>query len=429
MIYNDFAAQVQEALNHLYDATFLHRHPIHLMVSDAEDDLRGVQETRRSILSAIRSLRPGTGIPADAPDWRTYRILHFRYIEGLNPSETMDKIGLGKSHYFREQARAVELITQILWQSIADKGPNIGQPQIDNRDNDDNLDRGHLAQIEVDQLCAGSVWQQVAVSDVFAKLRPLLASLAELKQIDIAFAVTRELSVAHADPSLLRQAIFNLVSYALDISGASMIRVSDFCNVAGQGIQVSVERRGQPINRPDFISHRIGVGLEVCRSLAEAMDGRMEIQHRSAEAWSACLLWRPNKYSYLLVVDDNEGFHRLCVRYLSAYSWQIAGATTGLEARRILAQQHPDVILLDIMMSHEDGWQVLATLKDSPATQAIPVIVCSVLNEPQLAQVLGAATYLAKPVSQKALLDVLNLYAPSHTNRGSMNLGLRTAPE
>jgi len=58
-------------------------------------------------------------------------------------------------------------------------------------------------------------------------------------------------------------------------------------------------------------------------------------------------------------------------------------------------------------MPDEDGWEVLMLLKSVPETQEIPVVICSVVNEPDLARSLGAAGSLTKPVSQEALLAAL----------------------
>jgi len=64
-------------------------------------------------------------------------------------------------------------------------------------------------------------------------------------------------------------------------------------------------------------------------------------------------------------------------------------------------------IILDIMMPETDGWRVLQALKLDERTRQIPVIVCSVVNDPELGLALGAASYLTKPVFRPALLRVL----------------------
>jgi Amt family ammonium transporter len=59
------------------------------------------------------------------------------------------------------------------------------------------------------------------------------------------------------------------------------------------------------------------------------------------------------------------------------------------------------------MMRSLDGWAVLQQLKSDPDTAQIPVLVCSVINEPQLARSLGAAGLLRKPVTAEELLTAV----------------------
>jgi CheY-like chemotaxis protein len=81
--------------------------------------------------------------------------------------------------------------------------------------------------------------------------------------------------------------------------------------------------------------------------------------------------------------------------------------TTGQQALALAAELQPRLILLDLMLPHQDGWDILQAFQNSPATRPIPIIICSVLNEPELALALGASDYITKPVSQVTLLAVL----------------------
>lgn len=429
MTYEEFTAGLQEVLSHLYDAAFLQRYPFVWAISKTEDDLRRIHEVRRCLLTAIRSLRPSAGVPAEAPDWRAYTILHLRYVEGLSPSEAMAKVGLGKSQFFREQARALDLIAQTLWRTTTDHGLSAATPSLPKEGGEALADRRHLAQIEAERLCTGAVWQPVAVGAALANVRPLLAALAQIKRVEFVFAPAHEFTVLHGDPSLLRQVFLNLVSYALDIEDARVLCISTFADARGQGIRVDVQRKGQDNRDHAAFSHRLGIGLDMCHRLMEAMGGRVDIQPTEADTWRASLVWRSGQPAHLLVVDDNESFHHLCRRYLTGYAWHVSGATSMQAALQELATRKPEVILLDIMMPNEDGWQLLATLKGNVNTQAIPVIVCSVLNEPELAKMLGASTYLTKPVTQQALLDALACDYPDYTSREPARSGLRPESE
>ncbi|MCL5996661.1 MAG: response regulator [Chloroflexi bacterium] len=110
----------------------------------------------------------------------------------------------------------------------------------------------------------------------------------------------------------------------------------------------------------------------------------------------------------ILVIDDNEGLGDLFSRYLAGHPFHVIQANNGPDGLDIARQLHPDVIVLDVMMPDLDGWEVLQTLRAEPSTAGIPVIVCSVIDDPQLAQSLGASSSLTKPVGRDDILRVLH---------------------
>jgi len=111
--------------------------------------------------------------------------------------------------------------------------------------------------------------------------------------------------------------------------------------------------------------------------------------------------------SLLLVVDDQETALRMFQRYLSHTNLRLMGVRDGCEVLPLARRLQPQAITLDVMMPNMDGWEVLQSLQADPATCHIPVIVCSVWEEPELASSLGAADFLGKPIKQKDLLAAL----------------------
>jgi CheY-like chemotaxis protein len=73
----------------------------------------------------------------------------------------------------------------------------------------------------------------------------------------------------------------------------------------------------------------------------------------------------------------------------------------------------PQLILLDVMMPGRDGWTALGQLREHPQTQHIPIIVCSIVSQRELALALGAVAFLRKPVSREDLLAALNHWVDS----------------
>ena len=74
---------------------------------------------------------------------------------------------------------------------------------------------------------------------------------------------------------------------------------------------------------------------------------------------------------------------------------------------------------MDVMLPHIDGWDLLGRLREHPQTHGIPIVVCSILAEEQLALDLGAAAFIRKPVSREGLLATLDRCGrPSATGSG-----------
>lgn len=115
----------------------------------------------------------------------------------------------------------------------------------------------------------------------------------------------------------------------------------------------------------------------------------------------------------LLIVDDEPQVRKLLETLLHHEGYQTVSASSGEEALQVVAQQAPDLILLDIMMPGMDGYEVASQLKGDDVTAGIPIIMLSALSDPG-ARVSGlesgAEEFLSKPIERIELsLRVRNL--------------------
>ena len=114
-----------------------------------------------------------------------------------------------------------------------------------------------------------------------------------------------------------------------------------------------------------------------------------------------------NAHRTVLVVDDNEDVLELFQRYLSPHQYRVVTAQTAEKALGLAVRLRPDTITLDLMMPEQDGWDLLQALLNRADTCHIPIIVCSVLKQKELALSLGATAFLKKPVTEQELLSTL----------------------
>jgi len=121
-----------------------------------------------------------------------------------------------------------------------------------------------------------------------------------------------------------------------------------------------------------------------------------------------------NTHPYtVLAVDDNLLNLRLIERSLSKEGYQIFIADNGPDARSIALEKRPDLILLDIEMPGENGFDVIKKLKEDAATNAIPVLFLTGVSEVDAKLKgfdLGAVDYITKPFHPQEVLARVRIH-------------------
>jgi putative two-component system response regulator len=108
----------------------------------------------------------------------------------------------------------------------------------------------------------------------------------------------------------------------------------------------------------------------------------------------------------ILVVDDLDANRALVARLLAPEGYLVSGAVDGAQALKMVAEQQPDLVLLDVMMPGADGFAVCRALKQDPATRLIPVVLITSLSETRSrieGLEAGADEYVSKPVDAQEL--------------------------
>jgi CheY-like chemotaxis protein len=111
----------------------------------------------------------------------------------------------------------------------------------------------------------------------------------------------------------------------------------------------------------------------------------------------------------VLIVDDEEDLLKVLGKRLTVEGYSVIKATNGKDAIALAKSQHPDIIILDIIMPEMDGGEVAAELKEHPSTQNIPVILLTAIlskaEEEKYGSIVGGHITLAKPLDAEKLLD------------------------
>lgn len=117
--------------------------------------------------------------------------------------------------------------------------------------------------------------------------------------------------------------------------------------------------------------------------------------------------------SQVLLVEDSITEAEKLKRYLEKRGFSVFGVRSGEEAQLRLKQRKPDLILLDVILPGQSGFELCRKLKNDPATKAIPVVICSTKNkdlDKTWANMSGADAYLTKPVDEATLFQTINKF-------------------
>jgi CheY-like chemotaxis protein len=112
----------------------------------------------------------------------------------------------------------------------------------------------------------------------------------------------------------------------------------------------------------------------------------------------------------VLVIEDNLEIRENLMEILVLMDCQVLAASNGKEGFALAVEQHPSVILCDILMPEMDGFEVFKRLKADPLSSNIPFIFVTASTEKkeiETALAMGADGYICKPFDVEELFDAI----------------------
>jgi CheY-like chemotaxis protein len=383
-----FTEQVKDALEHLYDLSYLQHHPLRPEIQPGigqPDEIAG-QRLRRELAAAIEALNPGRGVPFHTPSARLYNLLVLHYMQGMTVGKCAHDLNISERQAYRGLRQGEQCVAEVLWsQRSTSHHREVSRPQ--------------PAPLQQALKLLNGVPR--TTTDVYQLLQNALAVVAPLAtQRDVLLRVSppQEPVKLLTYPEVAEQLLIGVLSHAVEQSEPGPLQLS------------LMGTDGQACLTLSYSPAHAALGASVVDQLTTQLADRLEWTVRQedlAGGERAVTLRMAIRFSTVLVIDDNEGLAELLERYLAGYLCRVVAALDGQEGLRQAQNLAPEAIVLDVMMPETHGWQVLQRLKNDPRTSGIPVIVCSVITLPELAQALGAAGFLAKPVRQDDVMDAL----------------------
>jgi CheY-like chemotaxis protein len=400
--------QLRDALGHLYDPSFWPTAA--LWAATGCDPEQGVECVQAAIIRAINSLQPAPDVPAHTRIRRLYDLLHMRYVQRLTSEETAQRLNITSRHLRREQQEAITVLVRRLTEEVRRGITPVGRPGstpvtpvIDEEASQDQPPTWHAQlQQEMLSLQKSAPGSLADIGEALLGALEVGQTLAAKRGIVLSFGDIEPGLRATIHPSALRQALVaSIGTLARNMSGGE---ITSEAKRTGERIAISIT--GQPVHgeKPS------DAGL--IGEIVAARGGSFEVQTGDGRVTFRLSLLSADEI-VVLVVDDNADIVHFYRRYTADTRYRIVHMGQGLRVLETAESVTPHIIVLDIMLADMDGWQLLTQLHEHPATCRVPVIVCSVIKQDELALALGAVACLAKPVWRNDFVEALDRVAKS----------------
>ena len=293
------------------------------------------------------------------------------------------------------------------------------------------------------------------IDEVAMTIKPMVTKNANVLKI----VQSPDIGAMHGDQVKVRQALFNLLSNATKFTHEGTITLNaerermdgaDWIvfRIVDTGIGLSADkllRLFQDFTQADASTTRkfggTGLGLALTRRFCQMMGGDVTVHSVPGEGSTFTIKLpaivpgaeahpdvdtgdsrigsadrrendpAPAPATCVLVIDDNAAQRDLMRRFLVKEGFCVRCAASGEEGLRLAREMLPIAITLDVMMPDMNGWSVLKALRSDSILSEIPVIMLTMVDDPERGIALGATDYLTKPVNRQRLSRILKQYS------------------
>jgi CheY-like chemotaxis protein len=407
-----FLRYLRSALNHLYDPDELIHSPLILLFGLAGRPDAG-SAVRSLITEAIESLKPPASVSPRSHAARIYDVLVYRYLQQFSQQEVADQLGLSLRHLRREQSAAIEALAYQLCElhhlsldAMEEGGSAAQEPVAPTATATINHELAWLKETPLEE--------PTSLEQVLSSVLALAHPLSTQYQAHLDTALPQDLPGLSIHPVALRQILLNLLTVAIHQGSGGHVYISARSSQWEVELRVSWSRPAADLaslSRVDLNS------LNIAQRLVELSGCRLALTEEE-NTLTATLTIPAFQQFPVLVIDDNADMLQLLQRYTSGTRYRLFGTQDPEQVFKLAERVSPQIIVLDVMMPKVDGWELLGRLRHHPLTSHVPVVVCTILAQEELALALGASAFVQKPVTQQAFLSVLD-HQVAQMERGS----------
>jgi CheY-like chemotaxis protein/anti-sigma regulatory factor (Ser/Thr protein kinase) len=309
----------------------------------------------------------------------------------------------------------------------------------------------------VSRIGGGSVRFNLTTGRVAAAIHAACESVrpsADAKGVSLVKHVDVPAHTVRADPRRLQQIIWNLLSNAVRFTPANG-RVTVTARDGHGGVEIVVSDTGAGIP-PEFLPHvfdrfrqgdssttrshgGLGLGLAIVRDLLELHGGHVRAESAGQGQGTTFTVWLPDGIGQaddpsealrlqpgprlagarVVIVDDDDDARDVLKTILEDAGARVTASSSASEAREILSDAHPDLLIADIGMPEEDGYSLIRSIRglDTDVSH-VPAIALTAHGRPEdveLALRAGFQIHMAKPIdSARLVASAASLFETTH---------------
>ncbi len=402
--FDDFLQDLQQVLPNLYDPAELRKRSL-VRWFGIETRLNPGLALQDIITDAIQNLKPRVEVPLQSNAWRYYNILQYHYVEQYSQVLVAEMLGLSVRQLRREERESEQILAEFLWRKynldIEPQRHDVHQdlvetlPGTDLKLDDIPCPSSH--EQEMRWLQEGFPQGNMSVDELFASVLQVVAPLAHSSGHEINCSFSENLPPLQGHITAMRQALLNMLLVSLQSPQGNQvtIKIEEESEMAVVSILSSEVHPSEQVN--ELIKMANALIPLFCGELVFELSPEFKVQ-----------LYLPVLEQVpVLVIDDNADTLQLMRRFLSGTPFRFIGLRDPETAITVIQENQPKVIVMDVMMPGMDEWELLGRVRTHPATQHIPVIICTILPQEFLARALGSEGFIRKPVNRETLLAQL----------------------
>ncbi len=410
LLKDQFMIYLRSALHNLYYPDQLRRSPLN-KIFGIDQRFNSSSLLQRILIDAIEKLKPEQGEPPQSRSWRIYEVLVYRFIRQFDREVVADQLGISGRQFRRGQKTALETLADALIReySLETKIPAIQEGEF-GEETEPFLEIKEPFPDELSWLKDTPNHGPTTLTQVLKAVLNLSKPLAERFSVYINYSQEENIQDLDIPELALRHIFLTILSIAIPRASGKSLNVS--VTSSEEFVLVEIVPQG-PLERTDEMLDNDQKNLMIVQQLMELFNGIFTIINDPGY-FSIRLTFPSIEKISVLIIDDNADAILLYQRYAANTRYIVIGERNPNKAVHQAEVHSPKIIFLDLMMPGVDGWEVLNQIRQNPITDAIPIVVVSILPQEPLARAMGVNAFLQKPISQNDFLDLLSQFFPEN---------------